>query len=96
MIVHGTLRTGERAEMIYAQKMRHGRVVWTQRALSTSAAHLNRDYVRTETFEQVVNLWFPCDWRSHKFVRTEANTTTKKNWGDEEEGDLEHDTRRVA
>lgn len=68
--ITGTLHTGEKAEMKLTHLKRMDRYMWTQRALTHTASHLNRDYVCNESFDTISKTWLPCDWRRCQIVQT--------------------------
>lgn len=83
LFVVGTLRCGMSAEMCF-EKLVHGkRIIWTQRALSDSARHLNRDYVCNETFSDIESTWLPCDWRRYTVIdKPDLVVQGGAMWGD--------------
>lgn len=89
--VTGTLRTGEKAEMHITQlDVGDGRHVWHQRATSSTAKHLQRDYVCQERVEDVLE-WLPCDWAVYTVCVDEGESFSSVCGG---EGAV-HETRRV-
>ena len=86
MKIRGVLRNGREAEMTIDLKESKGGVVWEQRALTHTAAHLNRDYVCYESKDFIVTHWLPCDWRTFT-VEDEQPIQKTSEWGTDEEED---------
>lgn len=66
MRITGALHDGTFAEVRIDLVKRHGHMVWQQRKVTDSAAHLNRDYVCNETIHDILVNWVPCDWKQYK------------------------------
>lgn len=83
-VIVGTLRTGEVAEMRFVPTVSENRVMWHQRAVTKSAAHLNRDYVCNEGFHDIVKTWLPCDWKTFRVLEEpEEPEEERVMWGDQ-------------
>ena len=67
IVIKGVTHEGGYAEVSVrcAWDVAKRRVVWQQRRLTRGAAHLQRDYVCEERFEEIERTWLPCDWRRY-------------------------------